>query len=50
MNRVLVSEHETGERLLITQVLVPMQEEGVNAALAECDIPHVITARIHAVT
>ena len=50
MNRVLVSTHETGERLLITQVLVPMHEVGVNAALAEGDRPQVIAARIHAVT
>lgn len=49
MNRVLVSAQETGERLLITQVLVPMHEEGVDAALAECDRPQVIAARIHAV-
>ena len=49
VNRVLVSAHETGERLLIAQVLVPMHEVGVNASLAETDRPQAIAARIHAV-
>ena len=48
MNRVLGSKLETGECLLVTQVLVAMHEEGVNTALAELHLPQVVAARIHA--
>ena len=45
---VLGSELETGERLLVTQVLVSVHEEGVNAALAERHLSQVVATRIHA--
>ena len=49
MNRVLGGELESGERLLITQVLVSMHEEGVDTALAEGHLSQAVAARIHTI-